>query len=199
MKRMIIALTSATALTAGATAATAGNISEPVVEMAPAPVVVAPVPMGNDWTGFYAGASLGYAEASEDDETVFDGDGATYGVHAGYDYDFGSFVLGGELEISAFDVSDNDIDVDSVARAKLRAGYDAGAFLPYLTVGAAQLNTGGALDGDDTGSFYGVGMDYMMSDSIRVGGEILQHDFDDFEDAVNLDATTASLRVSFQF
>jgi len=201
MKRALIASGTLATLTLAASVATAGNIDAPVIAPAPAPIAVAPVaPVGNDWTGFYAGGSLGYAEADETDPANFDADGATYGVHAGYDYDFGSFVMGGELEISGFDLSNGGVDVDSVARAKVRAGYDAGAFLPYVTVGAAQLNTGGALDGDDSGSFYGVGLDYMMSDNIRVGGEVLKHEFDNFEQTgLDLEATTAAVRMSFQF
>lgn len=200
MTRAHLAVSAVAALGFAATPAFAGNLEAPVIVPAPAPVAVVPVVTGNDWTGFYAGGSLGYADAEEADPSTFEADGATYGLHAGYDYDFGSFVMGGELEISGFDVSAGGVDVDSVARAKLRAGYDAGNFLPYITAGAAQLNTGGALDGDDTGTFYGLGMDYLLTDSIRLGGEVLKHEFDDFDDSgLDLDATTASLRMSFQF
>lgn len=186
----------AVALTAGVTAASAGNTEEPVVTAAPVAPVVVPVDTTADWTGFYAGGSLGYADASED----FDDDGVTYGAHAGYDYDFGTFVLGGEVEASGFDLSDGGVDADSVLRAKVRAGYDAGAFLPYVTAGIAQLNTGGALDGDDTGAVYGVGVDYAYTDTIRIGGEVLQHEFDNFDNTgADIDATTAAVRLSFEF
>lgn len=199
MKRLLIT-TSAVLAFAAAAPAVAGSLSEPIMTPAPAPAP-APVPVmvGGDWTGFYAGGSLGYADVTED-AGGFDDDGLTYGVHAGYDYDFGAFVLGGELEISGFDLSDGGVDVDSVARAKVRAGYDAGNFLPYIALGYAQLNTGGGLNGDDGGEFYGVGLDYAWSDSIRVGGEVLQHEFDNFDGSgLNLEATTATVRVSFEF
>jgi hypothetical protein len=158
----------------------------------------------NDWTGFYVGGQLGYgkvtADALDDDAT-----GATYGVHAGYLYDLGSIVLGGELDYDATSiegtVSAADIAVDSVARAKLRVGYDAGDWMPYLTVGGARAMTSGAVDGEGDGTFAGLGLDYRLSDSLRVGAEVLQHQFDDFNDTdgLDLDATTAALRVSFQF
>ena len=197
MKRYLTATAAVTALTLGATAATAGNLAEPVMEAAPAPMP-APMVMTNDWTGFYAGGSLGYATADEASD-AFDESGSTYGLHAGYDYDFGSFVMGGELEISGFDLEDGGNEVDSVSRAKIRAGYDAGSFMPYVAAGVARLDIGG-LDADDTGSFYGLGVDYMYSDSIRVGGEVLKHEFDDFNDTgLDFDATTAAVRVSFQF
>ena len=183
-----------------ASASFAGNLSEPIIAPSPAAMAAPVYSTGTDWTGFYVGGSLGYAEGSEDDSTVFEDDGATYGIHAGYDYDFGNFVLGAELELSGFDVSDGGNDIDSVSRAKLRAGYDAGAFLPYLTVGVASLDIGGGLDANDTGSFYGVGMDYMLNDRIRLGGEVLQHEFGNFDNTgLDFEATTASVRVAFQF
>lgn len=199
MKRILLVTGATLSMAVAAGSAFAGNLDEPIIQTAPAPMA-APVMMapGNDWSGFYVGGSLGYANANEDTD-AFDADGLTYGVHAGYDYDFGNFVLGGELEASGFDLTDGANEVDSVLRAKLRAGYDAGAYLPYLTAGIASMTVGG-LDATDEGAFYGVGMDYMLSDNIRVGGEILQHEFDNFNDTgLNIDATTAAVRVSFQF
>ena len=183
--------------------ATAGGLAEPVTE--PAPVMTpapAPVMMGSDWTGFYAGGQVGYGELSGDtlDEDI---DGATYGVHGGYLYDFGSIVVGGELDFDGTNVEDEDIDlaVDSVARAKLRVGYDAGAFMPYLVGGVARVSVDSAgTTTDDTGTFGGIGLDYQATPSIRVGAEVLQHQFDDFDDSgVDFDATTAAARVSFSF
>ena len=197
MKRMLFATTASLSLIAASTAF-AGNLQEPVVTAAPAPMPAPVYSAGTDWSGFYAGGSLGYATADEE-SGAFDDSGLTYGVHAGYDYDLGNLVLGGEVEFSGFDLSSGGNDVDSVARAKLRAGYDAGNFLPYATAGVASMDVGG-LNASDTGSFYGLGVDYMMTDSIRVGGEVLKHDFDDFNGTgLNFDATTASLRVAFQF
>ncbi len=205
MKTTALLTTAIAALGIGS-GAMAGNISEPVMEAAPAPMPAPmPVARGSDWTGFYAGGSLGYADASDEAATFSDEfNGLTYGVHAGYDYDFGSFVAGGELELSGFDVTDTNTatSIDSVARLKLRAGYDAGDFLPYATIGLAQLNTSGAPlgDVDDDGTFYGLGVDYRMGSNIRVGGEVLKHDFDDYAGSgLNVDATTASLRVAFEF
>lgn len=205
MKRILLATSAALTLGIAAGSATAGNIAEPVFEPAPAPMPAPVVMTGTDWTGFYVGGSLGYADVDDDAGTFGDEfDGLTYGAHAGYDYDFGSFVLGSELEISGFDVADNNTatEIDSVARLKLRAGYDAGLFLPYITAGVAQLNTSGAPLGDasDTGAFYGIGMDYKMTDRIRVGAEVLQHEFDDYDGSgIDADALTAGVRVAFEF
>lgn len=200
MKRVAVKTASIVALTAfGATASFAGNTDEPILVAAPTAPVAVPVTQTNDWTGFYAGGSLGYGDIS-DNTNGFDDDGVTYGIHGGYDYDFGQFVLGGELEISGFDLSGASTDIDSITRAKVRAGYDAGEFLPYVTAGIAQLNTGGVFSGDDTGAFYGVGLDYAFSDDIRIGAEILEHEFDNFDSSgSDFDGTTVSLRVAYEF
>ncbi|WP_143529961.1 outer membrane protein [Salibaculum halophilum] len=200
MKQQIV-LALAASLTASS--ALAGGMSEPVPE--PDPVVIDPVDPAPAWTGFYAGGSLGYADATE--STVYFADqldGLTYGVHAGYDRDFGSAVLGGELELSGFDIEASadgvPFKIDSVLRAKLRAGYDAGNWLPYLTAGAARLTTSGLGYDSDTGSFYGVGVDYRLGNDMRVGAEVLDHQFDDFASSGDdFDVTTVSARVSFEF
>lgn len=184
--------------------ASAGGLSEPVPAPAPIPVAPAPVITGSDWTGFYAGAQLGYGQLDAD-ELTDDPEGLTYGAHAGYLYDFGQWVIGGELDLDGTDIEDEDVGVelDTVTRAKLRVGYDAGNWLPYITGGIAQARTSSdvdALDGDDTGAFAGLGVEYRLSPTIRLGGEVLQHQFDDYNDSgVDIDATTAAARVSFQF
>ena len=186
--------------------ASAGGMSEPVAEPAPAPIAVAPapVPMGNDWTGFYAGGQLGYGWL--DSDAINDEDdpaGALYGVHAGYNYDFGSVVLGGEIDydLTNIEIDDPASEVESVARAKAKLGYDAGLFMPYLTAGVARVSTTDALDGETDGSFAGLGLSYMLSDTLILGGEVLQHQFEDFadNDGVDVDARTLSLRASFKF
>ncbi|PXW70604.1 opacity protein-like surface antigen [Loktanella sp. PT4BL] len=186
--------------------ATAGGLSEPVAAPSPAPVAVAPAPvmMGNDWTGFYVGGQLGYGQLDPNAATTpSEPDGVIYGVHAGYNYDFGSIVLGGEVDYDLTDISFDtpNSDLDGVARAKAKLGYDAGAFMPYITAGYAQAQTSDDLDGDTDGTFAGLGLSYMMSDSIVLGGEVLQHQFEDVadNDGLDVDATTLTLRASFKF
>ncbi|WP_439156340.1 outer membrane protein [Yoonia sp.] len=185
--------------------ATAGGLAEPVETVEPV-TVMTPAPVrvsGSDWTGFYAGAQLGYGQLEADpalDPT--EPDGAIYGVHAGYRYDLGNIVLGAELDFDGteIEVTNPALELDSIFRAKLSAGYDAGAFLPYLTAGYVEAETSGAADGTTDGDFYGLGVAYKMNNNLIIGGEVLQHDFDGgVLGGANLEATTATARVSFQF
>jgi outer membrane immunogenic protein len=184
--------------------AMAGGFAEPIATPpVAAPVIVAqPAPMMSaDWTGFYAGAQLGYGQLKSD-AIADEPKDLLYGVHAGYLYDLGSVVLGAELDYDMTNIgfAAPAVDLDSVARFKLRAGYDAGAFQPYLTAGVAQATVSGALDGTSDGRFAGLGVDYQLSDSFRIGGEVLAHQFDNLVDSgVDVDATTLTLRASYNF
>lgn len=198
MNKMIMLGTAAAfGLATAGTLAQAGNLEEPIVE-APVIVPVAPVYTGGDWGGFYGGLSLGYADVSADTGTAtLEDGGVTYGIHGGYNYDFGKFVLGTELEYSKTDIDLGAATVDSVARLKLRGGYDLGNSLIYATAGVARADTS---LGNDNGKFIGIGMDYKVTDRFTVGGELLEHRFDDIGGSgVDADATTFSLRGSFNF
>ena len=205
---MTISKTSAVVATAVMLAgpAFAGGLNEPVAAPPVQTVPVAPAPVvsyGADWTGGYVGGSLGYADLEGSSTFGDDFNGGGVGLHAGYNYDLGTWVVGGELEYAAYDVTDDTTgqDLDSVFRAKARAGYDAGAFLPFVTLGLAQASTSGALgDLSSDGYLYGVGAEYRVSDAITVGGELLRHEFDDFDSTgIDVNADTAALRVSYNF
>lgn len=177
------------------------------VEVAPEPIVAAPAPVvveqSADWGGFYAGAQLGYADIDSNDAGL-DGDGAIGGLHAGYRYDFGRAVVGAELDydFSNIDLGDNDEgSLDNVARVKLMAGADLGRSLLYVTAGKAYADASvGGTDLSSDGEFYGIGMDYAVTDRWTVGGELLRHSFDDFDDTgVDFDANTLKAKVSYNF
>ena len=193
MKRILLGTT--LDLTA-ATASFAGSADTAVVEPVPAaPIAATPISLGGDWTGGYVGLSFGNLDIDTDDD---DDNTAAFGLHGGYDYDFGQFVLGGELEYQTADDFDLDgLDVEDIFRVKVRGGYDLGQTLIYGVVGGAQLNTD---DGDDTGFLGGVGLEYRVTDQFSVGGEFLAHRFDDFDDTGDdIDANTFSIRGSFRF
>lgn len=199
MKRTLTTALIAAPLAVAGSFAAAGGLAEPVAAAAPAPVAVAaPVSYGNDWSGAYGGLSLGYGDVDADGVTG-DFEGTTFGGHIGYNYDMGNVVLGAELEAVGTDDFVNDatgLELEQVLRAKVRAGYDAGAYLPYVTAGVAQATVNGD---DDNGYFYGLGVDYALSDSFTVGGEVLRHEFEDFNGGADITADTVGLRVSYNF
>ncbi len=197
--KFLLSATAATALMAGT--AFAGNIEpapmEPVLAPAPAPVFSSP-----NWTGFYAGGQLGYANIDTNVNGV-DGDGLIGGLVAGYDYDLGNWVIGAGLDYDWTDVTLSNplgatADVDSIWRAKLRGGYKLGNGLLYATAGYANADISGA--GDDDGYFVGGGYEHMVTQNISLGGEVLYHEFDNFNSSgTDVEATTAQVRATFRF
>lgn len=200
----------------------AGGFAPVAVTPAPAaPVVVATPAPSADWSGPYVGGQLGYGNLSLDDGVAGDvlgieeedESGALYGLHAGYMFDFGAIVAGAEVDFDGTSIDvlgdggDTELaDIGSVRRAKLRLGYDAGQFLPYVTAGLAQVALNSDIDAlDDTfdGNFYGLGVSYALSDRFMVGAEALRHSFDDFDDAgfdgLEADVNTVTLRGSLRF
>ena len=199
MKRSITSFALLATLSAPAFA---GGPTEPLPEPVVVPVA-APVNTGGEWGGFYAGAGLGYGDSGSSTDAL-DGNGILGGVQAGYRHDFGTAVVGGELE---YDLTGIDLgaaagdQLNSVARLKAMAGADLGRTLFYGTAGYAyaDADVGGA-SLSDNGWFAGLGADYALSDRLTVGAEILAHRFDDFDGSgVDLDATTAKARINLRF
>ncbi|MEM6759650.1 MAG: porin [Pseudomonadota bacterium] len=195
MKTMMTAV-SVLGLTGGF--AVAGS-PDPVGSLPEAPVAQAAPPvqsLGGDWTGPYVGLQLGYIDV--DGSGAADGDDVLFGVHAGYQYDFGTFVLGGEVDYDGTDVDlAGAATVDDVSRLKLRAGYDFGPVLGYLTAGVAEVDTS---LGSEGGDFFGIGFAYQITDQYVIGAELLEHSFDNISGTgVDADATTFTLRGSFRF
>ena len=198
------------------------------------PVVMAPAPMmpSTDWTGPYVGGQLGWGWISGDSnldgsdfgfdgdvDADFDGNGVIGGFTAGYRYDFGQFVAGGEVqydwahnEFDELDINTTDIDaqidleeeagsLDSIWRVKGIAGYDLGRTLIYGSAGYAHAS--GEVGGDDAdadGWLVGAGADYMIRDNVTIGGELMYHQFSDFGfKGSDLDATTFQAKVTYRF
>lgn len=180
-----------------APAAFAGSMTAPVA--APAPVVPAPVMAPpSDWSGFYVGADVGTGTS----RSAFfpDVNGTVYGLHAGYNDDLGNIVLGGEAAYARTDLSFAGVKLDSMSLLKLKAGYDAGRFMPYITAGVGNYTTTGFLAATDNGTLYGVGADMRLTSSIFANVEYLRHRSTDFAGTgadVTLDTLTAG--VSFKF
>lgn len=193
-----------TALSFGlAGAATAGGLQAPQQE----PVTIAPAPVAAttpDWTGFYFGGQYGGADVDTSGAATVGGDGDFFGLHAGYQWDFGTTVIGAEID---YDDADIDLDggagtIDDIARLRFRGGYDFGnGFLGYGALGVVTADaTIGGTEFSDTGWLAGLGVNYDLGNSFVLGGDVTYHEFDDFDDTgIDVDVTTFSARVSYRF
>lgn len=180
-----------------AVTAHAGGYVAPVVEPAPAPVVAPVAAPVSDWTGFYAGLQYGQGDA----DVNFDGDSVSsdfdaYGVHGGYNRDFGQFVLGGELDYNRIDL--DEAGEGDLVRLRGRAGYDLGRFMPYVSLGAAHVD---ADDLSETAFTYGIGADFKVTERVTLGAEYTRQDFDDVNDVsgFDIDSDMVQVRASFRF
>lgn len=173
--------------------------------------VVANTAAAEDWTGGHAGLRLDYAdieiEPTGGDGASNAGDGALLGVVGGYRYDLGAYVIGGTLSYVQGDVAvpslgdamtPADPTVDAILRAGIEVGYDAGPYLLYGTLGSARLDATSIFgdSADETGTFFGVGADYLMSDKVILGAELIRTDVDDFAGA---DFSVTNLAVSARY
>jgi len=173
-----------------------------------------------DWSGLYIGGHIGSADRETewvdvDGDWVDEGDVATddssdsvaIGAHVGYNWQFGNWVIGAQggftySDLSQTEVIFGDVAVDNslsfMADARINAGYSFGAYLPYITVGAAysDLEHSWAEEGDTSDSWadfgnetalvYGAGLEYAFSETWSAGVEYLVYDFDS-EASVNPD------------
>jgi outer membrane immunogenic protein len=197
MKKLLLAGVAVAGLLA-AGAASAADL--PMRSMAPPPPpMISAVPVFT-WTGFYVGAQLGYAWNNNENDfaipgQVFvrngnvlvpfnggldrgDGDGFLLGAHAGYNMQFGGFVLGLEGDIEGVFGDDDDDDpfggvvlldaagrpvlysfgphgLDWQASLRARAGFAFDRMLVYGTGGFAfggvsgGFGNGGLFDNND--------------------------------------------------
>lgn len=211
MKRILFATTIMTSVGGMAMAgAVDGAVSDPVI--APAPVVVA-TPVSGDWSGAYGGLQLGYGFGEFDPDPTnigeLDSDGVVGGFHLGYNWDFGQWIAGAELQYDASDLSVDDGttsgNFDGIARLKGRMGYDLGNSMVYGSAGVAYTNFDGFdgvtdIDFDDPGYVVGVGYDYKVNENWVLGAEYQHHMFDDFGAPGNdVDFGTVHVRASYQF
>lgn len=207
MKHAVLTGTFAVLLTS--TSAFAGGYVAPA-EPAPVPVIAAPAPVTYDWTGLYGGIQLEYGDVSAETTAgvaAGEGDGALYGLFGGYRYDLGNVVVGAELDLNLADIDLEDAlganigSLDSVHRLGAEVGYDAGPALIYGTAGITQASaTVGGADLQDNGYFFGAGVDYLLTDQIILGAEVLQHEFEDFDSSgLDISATTFGVSAAFRF
>lgn len=200
---MLLRLLVLAQLAAGA--ALAGDLSAPAplpTPAAPAAAVPAAPPVSRDWIGGYLGVELTYG--SGDSHGLFGEDSSTggfYGAVAGYRFDAGRVVVGGEVTYSRTDITFPDgTDIDNLLRAGMSVGYDLGRYLPYVAGGYANVSLiNDPLDFDDTyhGGFYGAGIAYRVTDHLILSGDILRHRFD--AEGPRAGLVTFAGRLSYRF
>jgi outer membrane immunogenic protein len=182
----------------------------------PTPVVVAPTSV-HDWSGPYVGLSYGKTSADITFNTgnAFDfEDGDVLGLHAGYLFQRGSLVYGGEIAFGS--VSDTYIggpdccEITQALDIKGRVGYAADRALFYGILGYSRFEyveyTGGivSIDIDHDGLSYGVGAEYAVTERLTMGLEYLARDGEGEDSEVptitgDTNFDTISLRVGLSF
>ena len=171
--------------------ALAADLPSRVAAPAPSQFVAAPV---SSWTGFYLGLNAG--GVSIDYGAPDDMSGYTFGVRAGYDYQFGNgFVLGvlGDAEFSTADQRITpggrpvvNVENKAIFKANLRAGFAVTPnFLLYATGGYSyfdfKISDPGfffarPLPGSADGWNVGVGGEYRWTPNLSIYAEYRYHD-----------------------
>ena len=220
MKTRLLGLLAATTLaTAGISAASAADLPS---RYAPPPIIAA-VPVFT-WTGFYLGAQVGYGWNANENDIVLptgfvvqrgdfgdSGDGFLAGVHAGYNYQIGSFVIGVEGDVEGVFGDDDDGDVvvigpgggvftnygfagnalDWQGSIRARAGFAFDRALIYATGGFAFAGVSGSFglldSGDDnlTGWTLGAGIEYAFTNNLTTRLEYRYTNFDGGDNVFN--------------
>ena len=215
MKAYLKAGLATLALLAGGAAGAADLPSSKYLPDAPA------LPLLYNWSGFYVGIQGGYSwERDQLTEYATAGriplgvqfrygtDGAVGGAHLGFNYQFGSLVLGAEADIEAPSgrggVNEpggrNPFDPGRVGRGKRdgpasvrgRIGYAFDRFMIYASGGVAfttfdyhyynpVLRMGEGTSMDRTGWTAGAGVNYAMTDRLIFGLDYRYTDFGKFD------------------
>ncbi|MFN3669664.1 MAG: outer membrane protein [Brevundimonas sp.] len=174
---------------------------------------------GTTNSAFSPGSCAGNARAqAAGDGCNSDQSGAEVSVRAGYDMQFGSFVVGAVAEYGISDLQDTvtsfsttpaayvfERELEQMAALRLRAGYAAGPALIYVTGGGAYakvdqnfrttngLNSFTEQSNDDKADGYqvGGGLEWRLAPSLSVTAEYLYTDLDIGEYVVRAGPGTA--------
>jgi outer membrane immunogenic protein len=202
MKKLLLA-TAAIMLAGPALAADLPRYSEPA---APA---YAP-PAAFNWTGFYAGANIGYGwgdfrTTGAGVARLNDGNGFGGGVQVGYNMQYDPLVVGIEGEIGYANVTDEFAGAKATlgwrGSVTPRVGYAFDRFLPYIKAGFAGGNVeikDSVLGGTDSATAWGwtagVGAEYAVTNNVSIRAEYNYTDLG--REDLTLGATAA--RAGFQ-
>lgn len=155
----------------GAMGAEAGSYSTP--------------PNARDWSGLYAGATLGYGGA---DAAGGDIDGFALGANLGHDWQFDSLLAGVEADLTYSGIGNdglgNRYDVDWLGTVRGRIGYVFDHFVAYGTAGiawaSAEYAQGGVRQSKvHTGTALGLGLEARVWDNVSAKAEYLYLNLDE--------------------
>jgi outer membrane immunogenic protein len=188
-----------------------------------APVYKAPVIL-SDWAGLYVGLAGGYGfgDMSFDAAPVLNGKpkGGLFGGYAGYNWQYGSWVLGVESDFSGADLTATPVPgvsekTNELASSRARVGYIVlPSLLAYGTAGAGYGHSeisvpagrgGGvaAVDINQFGWVAGAGLEYKVWGNFIARAEYLHYDFNKTSvwPSVNVSETVDVVRggVSYKF
>ncbi len=202
----------AAAFTAGALAGSGAQAADLLVRKSPPPLIVT---QPFTWTGFYIGGQIGYAWGSDRTTEFFtqtgaptgltwaySPDGVVGGVHAGFNYQFSSFVVGLEGDIEAANIHGGFVDpggagtthVDVQGSVRGRLGYAFDRFMLYGTGGVAIANLKNRytnpvgplvenVTNTRTGWTVGGGLEYAFTNAITARVEYRYSDFGNYRHA----------------
>lgn len=173
------------------------------------------------WSGFYAGVHGGFGLLDTQDSLGLGGENYRTpigGAHAGFNYQYGSFVFGLEADVSAINIDQDadapfaDLKADWFGSARARVGYAFDQVLFYATAGGvlahaeAISNANGSSDENiHNGYVVGAGVEFFVSQDWAIGAEYLRYELN--EETYRLNSTFQSdgnfdafrLRVSYAF
>jgi opacity protein-like surface antigen len=202
MKQTLISASIVAMLSSGAIA---GNIDTATAD----PVIATPpASTSTDWSGGYVGLSY----SSVDGTMCYDGtcnyiydysDDTAIGVFSGYNWQRSNLVYGGELNVTVGPLSQEQHadKLGNIIELRGRVGYAMGDALVYgfLGYGTSRITHPAASPYDVAGGTYGLGVDYMVTDSMFAGFEVsklelIGHTNDDIHN-INV----ISLRIGWKF
>lgn len=149
------------------------------------------------WTGFYMGVSVGHAKAEDDDEAFpiapgitiplhSEGTDWTKGIHAGFQYQSGSFVVGAEWEYQDIDIQyvgegigPIPVFIEDSHTLRVRGGIALDRAHFYVSGGLQYTTTN--VDLNDWAYTVGAGMEYAMTDNVVAGIQYDHSWFDEFD------------------
>ncbi len=166
-----------------------------------------------DWSGVYAGLSLGRTSG----DLGYENPASTYDIEAGsirslflgYRLQQGDLVYGAEVEMAR--LSDTMVEgfpeeLSETLDVKGSLGYATGRFLTYGVLGWSQVKFDRAADSGYFGGImsYGVGVEYSINDNFGLGVEYLARNVDGISlngspQSTTIDANSLSLRLGLSF